>query len=180
MLQAEEDLLVIAAQSGNHKAFNVLVLKYQKSLLRFAYQLSNDAEMAHDAVQDCWIKSTKNLHQLNDPRAFKSWLYRLVKWRVTDLIRIKVKHQMRITNEFDEQLSPYNEVNKDNQYEDGVGKLTKVIRQLPTIEKQIIHLFYLDEMSLAEVAIVLAIPVGTVKSRLNRARKLLKQKLALA
>jgi len=42
MLQVEEDLLVIAAQSGNHKAFNVLILKYQKPLLRFAYKLSND------------------------------------------------------------------------------------------------------------------------------------------
>lgn len=54
--------------------------------------------------------------------------------------------------------------------------LSTALSRLPNIEKQIIHLFYLDEMKIAEISIVLEIPTGTVKSRLNRARQMLKQK----
>jgi len=187
MLQAEEDLLVIAAQSGNHKAFNVLVVKYQKPLLRFANRLCNDPELANDAVQDCWIKSTKTLRQLKDPRAFKSWIYRLVKWRVTDLLRFKVKHKARFgaeLHELDEQLLDEKKFIESAHLKQGdlkqsglkQSEIGMAIDKLPKVEKEIIHLFYLDEMKVAEVAIILGIPTGTVKSRLNRARALLKQK----
>jgi len=171
MLQAEEDLLVIAAQDGNHKAFEILVLRYQKPLVRFAYKISNDRDLACDAVQDSWIKSTKNLRQLKDPRAFKSWIYRLVKWRVTDLLRVQVKNKARFDNEINDNLVVENQVSSDSQ-----NDLSMAVNRLPAKEKQMIHLFYLDEMTIAEVAIILEIPAGTVKSRLNRARKLLQQK----
>ena len=171
MLQAEEDLLVIAAQRGNHKAFETLVLMYQQPLFRFAFKISNDHEIACDAVQDAWIKATKNLRQLNDPRAFKSWIYRLVKWRVTDLLRVQVKHSSRFDNEASENLAVESPAAADGQSE-----LIQAINRLPALEKQMIHLFYLDEMKITDVAIILDIPAGTVKSRLNRARKLLQQK----
>ena len=175
MLQAEEDLLVLSAQNGNHKAFNALFLKYQKPLLRFAFKLSNDQELAHDGVQDCWIKASKNLSQLRDPRVFKSWIYRMVKWRMMDLLRSKFKHDTRYTNEFNDVLNNENTL-ADNEYHSSKGsELSKAINQLPVLEKQIIHLFYLDEMKLVEISIILDIPVGTVKSRLYRARKLLQQ-----
>lgn len=60
------------------------------------------------------------------------------------------------------------------------SKIGIAIDKLPKVEKEIIHLFYLDEMKVAEVAIILGIPTGTVKSRLNRARALLKQKCNLS
>ena len=183
MLQAEEDLLVIAAQSGNHKAFNVLVVKYQKPLLRFANRLCNDPQLANDAVQDCWIKSTKTLRQLKDPRAFKSWIYRLVKWRVTDLLRFQVKHKARFSAELNEKQFIELDHLKQGDLKQSALKQSEIgmaIDKLPKVEKEIIHLFYLDEMKVAEVAIILGIPTGTVKSRLNRARALLKQKCNLS
>lgn len=172
MLQAEEDLLVMTAQSGNHKAFNALVIAYQKPLLRFAYKLGNDHELANDAVQDCWIKISKNLYQLKDPRAFKSWIYRMVKWRTTDLLRVKNNDKTISEDKFIEEAIVDNSSQKNNQSE-----LSSAINRLPEIEKQMIHLFYLDEMKLTEISLILDIPVGTVKSRLNRARKLLQHKL---
>ena len=175
MHQAEEDLLVLAAQNGNHKAFNILIKYYQKKLLRFAFKLSNDQEMANDAVQDAWVKSTKNLRQLKDPRAFKSWIYRLVKWRITDLLRQKTRYRERFTDNLSQQSDFTHQRESENDSE-----LSAAIKRLPAIEKQMIHLFYLDEMKLSEIGAVLNIPTGTVKSRLNRARKLLKQKFDLS
>jgi len=172
MQQAEQDLLVIAAQSGNHKAFNLLFLTYQKPLVGFAYKICGDQEMAKDAVQDSWMKSTKTLRRLKDPRAFKSWIYRLVRWRTTDLIRQKVSRKELDETDLDAQV----ETITPETSSDDTTELNNAINQLPPIEKQMIHLFYLDEMKLTEISAVLEIPKGTVKSRLNRARNLLKQK----
>jgi RNA polymerase sigma factor (sigma-70 family) len=180
MLQAEEDLLVISAQGGNHKAFNLLVLTYQKALLRFAYKLCHDHELANDAVQDCWIKVSKNLYQLKDPRVFKSWLYRTLKWRVTDLFRAQLRDKKKCDNGLNEGFTGNNQETDYVHTSDVKSELSNAIKRLPAVEKQMIHLFYLDEMKLAEISIILDIPVGTVKSRLNRARKLLQQKFDLS
>jgi len=129
MLQAEEDLLVLAAQDGDHSAFEYLHKKYHKPLLRYAFKVCQNQEIAQDAVQNSWLKLAKNIRKLKDPRVFRELRY--------------------------------------------------AINRLPSIEKQMIHLFYLEELKISEISMILGIPVGTVKSRLNRARKQLKQKFEL-
>ena len=171
MLQAKQDLLVLEAQGGNQKAFNILYRLYNKSLLRFAFKISNNDEITVEAVQQAWIKLSKNLRRLHDPRVFKSWLYRCVRWRVLEGLRTLQKQRQRF-EEFDEVIHQQNDSTQD-QNEIGI---IEIINSLPTTEKLMIHLFYLDEMRLVEISNVLEIPVGTVKSRLNRARKLLKEK----
>ena len=177
MLPAEEDLLVMAAQRGNQQAFRILFKHYQQALLRFAYKLSADQDIANEATQQCWITSAKNLHKLRDPRAFKSWLYRLTRWRTLDLLRQQQRndelHQQDINDVDIETLTDSQSMTSDNT---DTSSLIEAIERLPAIEKQIVHLFYLDDLSLAEISIVVDIPTGTVKSRLNRARHLLKQK----
>jgi len=171
MNQAEQDLLVLAAQNGNHRAFDVLVRHFHKPLVSFAVKISNDVELSRDAVQESWIKTAKNMRKLKDPRAFKSWIYRLVRWRILDLLGIRNRELLR-NETIDENLllAPHSE------YSDDKEEATSLISQLPDTEKEIIHLFYLDELRITEISIVLGIPVGTVKSRLNRARNLLREK----
>ncbi|MET1257308.1 RNA polymerase sigma factor [Aliikangiella maris] len=182
MLQAEEELLVLAAQEGSHDAFNQLVQYFQKPLLMFAYKLSSDMELSRDAVQDSWIRLAGRLGRLDDPRAFKSWIYRTVRWRVLDLLRTRKTVQIELddicceANQNHDNLAVQHSV--DNPQADNQQVLTVAINQLPAIERQIIYLFYLDEMKLIEIAFVLDIPLGTVKSRLNRARKMLKEKFS--
>jgi len=169
--QAELDLLVLTAQNGSHKAFGLLVEIHHKPLVGFAFKLGNDRELANDAVQESWIKAAKNLRKLKDPRAFKSWIYRLVRWKVLDMLRRK-SNELTQFEELDEESSSnvLDSEPSDNE------SLSIAIKQLPKTEKQIIHLFYLDEMKLAEISLILEIPIGTVKSRLNRARNMLKKK----
>lgn len=171
MNQAEQDLLVLTAQSGSQQAFGLLFKFYHKPLVGFAFKLSNDSELSNDAVQDAWIKVAKNIRQLKDPRAFRSWIYRVVRWKLTDLLRKRSREG--------NQVEELNEETTSNLVENRTGEdetLSIALSRLPNIEKQIIHLFYLDEMKITEISIVLEIPAGTVKSRLNRARQMLKQK----
>ncbi len=171
MNQAEQDLLVLTAQTGNQQAFGLLFKRYHKPLVGFAFKISRDNELSKDAVQEAWIKVSKNIRQLNDPRAFRSWIYRLVKWKLTDLQRKRGRESNQV-EELNEEITSNlveNEITEDE-------TLSLALSRLPNTEKQIIHLFYLDELKITEISLILEMPVGTIKSRLNRARQMLKHK----
>lgn len=177
---AEQDLLVLAAQSGNQRAFAALFKLHHRSLLRFAVRFCADPELARDAVQDAWLGMTNALPGLHDPRAFRSWLYRRVRWRLLDVMRTSKHQAEQSLQEIDETaLAPVD----DNSHaalkqNDDSDLLQSALAGLPLIDRQAIELFYLQQLQINEIAIVLEIPVGTVKSRLNRARKLLRELLA--
>ncbi|MCW8878320.1 MAG: RNA polymerase sigma factor [Kangiellaceae bacterium] len=178
MHQAEEDLLVIAAQSGNQKAFQLLYSRYQQSLSRFAYKLCGDAEMAQDALQEAWFKTARSIRKIEDPRTFRSWIYRVVRWRCLDLMR-QFSSKQKLYEMFDELEHSVSDSSAIEAAIEQSEELSAAIERMPALEKQMIHLFYMDELKITEIASVLNIPSGTVKSRLNRARQLLKQKFAL-
>jgi RNA polymerase sigma factor (sigma-70 family) len=166
MHQAQQDLLVLEAQNGNENAFECLVIFFHPQLVSFASSLCSNHALAQDAVQDVWIKISKKLSTLKDPRAFKSWLYRALRWRVLDLVKAKT-YQFETINEISVSVE-LDESEIENL------ELRKVIDTLPVRERTVIYLFYLAELSLVEIAVILEIPVGTVKSRLNKARSNLK------
>lgn len=179
MNQAEIDLLVLTAQQGSQKAFGKLFKYFHQPLVGFAFKLSNNKELANDAVQDTWIKVSKNIRKLSDPRAFRSWLYKLLRWRIIDYQRKNTSDLISIDDKSIDDSVFIQDSGKQNYSEIDSRKdeiLSVAIRSLPSIEKQIIHLFYLEELKISEIAIVLDIATGTIKSRLNRARKMLKQK----
>lgn len=172
MHQAEIDLLVLAAQDGNAAAFGRLVRHFDAPLRRFAYSVGADAELAHDAVQEAWLTVARSLRRLDDVRAFRSWLFRAVRWKVLDRLRQPASRELPLDAVEAEALLD----DREPVVDDGDG-LRTAPRQLPAIDRQALQLFYLQEMSVAEVALALDVPAGTVKSRLNRARKQLKQHL---
>ena len=169
MLQAEQDALVMLAQKGNNKALEMLFRHVSPGMSRYAYRLCGDADLAQEVVQDVWVKSLKTLRRLEDPRAFKSWIFRAVKWRALDTLR-----KGKADNKLKEKAF---QPEQEEQNVDTEHNLSALIAELPHGEKQLVYLFYQEEMQLGEISIIEEIPVGTVKSRLNRARQRLKDKL---
>lgn len=170
MEQAKIELLVIEMQLGNDSAFKEVFDYFQPLLLRFSYKTCRNEQMAKDAVQNSWLKISKSINKLNDPRTFKSWLYQMVRWQSLDLIKKAKKDPIDFT---DQEL---NSVDSDQNAETSPSLLA-LIDLLPDIDRQAIYLFYLEEMTLNEIAIILSTPIGTIKSRLNRARATLKVKI---
>jgi RNA polymerase sigma-70 factor (ECF subfamily) len=169
MHQAQQDLLVLEAQNGNEKAFECLVVFFHPQLINFASNLSGNHALSKDAVQDVWFSISKKLNKLEDPRAFKSWIFRALRWRVLDLVKAK-SYQFETFDESSMSVA-IDESELERQ------QLKKMIEKLPDKDRTVIYLFYLAELSLAEIALILEIPVGTVKSRLSRARESLQQQL---
>jgi RNA polymerase sigma-70 factor (ECF subfamily) len=172
MLQAEQDALVILAQSGNEKALAMLCEALQPSLVRFAYKLCNNQQWALDASQEAWIKSIKSLVRMDDPRVFKSWLFRAVRWTVLDCVR---KH--RSEEEKQLSLARATDIEEPLQNETNELSLREMISDLPEDERQAIYLFYHEDMRLSEIAIVQDVPLNTVKTRLYRGKAKLKLRL---
>lgn len=166
--QGELDALVIAAQTGNKQALELLFEYYQSDFLRFAYKLCSDQQQAKDAVQDVWLKSVTTLSRLDDPGAFKAWMFRAIKWRVMDAFR-----RQKTRDQAAQTLSGLSQDHAEKP-SDEFETLQFHINHLPDAEKEAIYLFYQSDLSLAEIAAIQGVPGGTVKSRLNRARNRLK------
>lgn len=169
MLQAEQDALVLLAQSGNEKALAMLFAEVHPGLMRFAYKLCADSQLASDVVQDAWLKSMKNLLRLNDPRAFKSWVYRAVRWTALDQLR-----QQKTRGNIQQAIAQDVQTEESPEPEQKRWSLNEMMAALPENEKQAVYLFYHEDMRLSEIAIVQDVPLGTVKTRLFRAKAKIK------
>lgn len=169
--RAKEERLVLAAQAGNERAFEALHRLYQPSLLRFSYRLCGDDAMARDAVQDAWMMTLRFLGQQFPLHAFRARVFKAVRWRTLDRIR-------RRTSAATEEL---NEDHVPDESPEGWAtsdQLRRLIKALPTDEGEALYLFYLEDLNIAEVAVIQDVPSGTVKSRLSRARNRLREELA--
>ena len=167
-----DEYLVAAARTGDRKAFAMLAERWHGRLVAHAWRLTGDREAARDAAQAGWVEIVRGLHGLKDERAFAAWAYRLVSRRCARQIGAAVRDRSLVA-ELGEM--------PEGEIADGDGldrfSLRRAIAALPPEQKSAIALFYLEDMSVAEVAVALNVPAGTVKTRLMHARRKLRAAL---
>ena len=157
--------LVERASQGDHEAFGVLVGAHLARLDTAARLILRDPELARDAVQEATLRAWKNLRGLRDPSRFDAWLHRLTVNACLDLAR---KRRGRF---FEVELTPLH----DAPVPDATSRVADALyveRMLTAVEpaqRAVVVLHYYLDLSLPETAAALGIPVGTAKSRLNRA-----------
>ncbi len=145
-------------------------------LYRIAYSWCHDPALADDLVQETLIKALKNSHQLRDPNTVRSWLYRILSncWR--DHFR-----RLRETVDIDDMvLAEENTPELNHDRLEVVERVRDAVATLSVGQRQVITLVDLEGCSYIEVAEILEIPIGTVMSRLCRARRALKEILLAA
>ncbi len=144
------------------------VKTYQYQLYVIAYTILKNEEDAQDAVCSAILKGYEHLDQLKNPRKFKSWMIAITK---NEALQIKRKRVELPGNEMVEELIG----GINDKYDD--NELWDIVQTLKEEFRLVIVLFYYNDLSMWEIAEVLDIPLGTVKSRLNRGRKILKMAL---
>lgn len=170
---SEDELLAIRCQLGERAAFDELVTQWGPRLRTYLRRLlASDAD-ADDLVQDVWLRALRGLPGLRDPARFRSWLFGIAHRAMID--RLRERYASRIDDAAEPEqigaLDPAFEREIDRQVlEQGLASLL-----LP--DRETISLFYLEGLSLAEIAGTQCIPIGTVKSRLHRARISLRRNL---
>jgi RNA polymerase sigma-70 factor (ECF subfamily) len=157
--------LVASARLGDRRSFALLAQRWNGKLIAHAWRLLRDQDLAKDAVQDGWAEIVRSLPQLREDRAFPAWAYRIVS-RVCARQIGRSQSERRLAAEIEAvpEVAP-EEADLD------IGTLQRAIRLLPPEQQAAIALFYLEEMSVAEVAVALNVPAGTVKTRLMHARR---------
>ncbi len=163
--------LVLAYQSGNPKALSELVKRWHLKFCRKAFFIVKDPDTAKDIAQESWSIIINKLDSLKDPNSFGGWAMRIVHTRGIDYLRAQSRQtrtKKAIFNNPQLEDEPYTENEKLTQ------KVLETIRELSFEQQQVVRLFYLKEFSLTEIADLLKIKKGTVKSRLFHAREKLK------
>ncbi|GAA6152631.1 RNA polymerase sigma factor [Pseudoteredinibacter isoporae] len=166
---AQIELWVLEAQAGDQKAIARLYHQFSRALERYALLQCQNRDMAIDACQDSWERCCHKLKQLKDPSAFRAWLFRNVRNRITDLARKSLAEENRKT-QLEAESGQSEEFGSQNDQTGEHLQLWKAINALPQQERQCVYLFYQEEFSIREIALTLGVTDGTVKSQLSRAR----------
>ena len=148
--------------------------KRRELLYRLAFSWCHNPALADDLVQDAMVKALKNARQLKELSAIKGWLSKILANCWYDYLR-----RTRETVDLDN--LPYEEISSEgdeHEQQDIVSRVRAMIATLPVGQRQVITLVDLAGFSYIEIAEILDIPVGTVMSRISRARNALRAKLA--
>ena len=164
-----DSLLVLQYKSGDKKALGILVKRYHRRLCRHSYGYTHDIDSAKDIVQDCWNIIINKIDFLKDPNAFGSWAMRIVTRKSLDYVNKKTKDRERVN-----EIPPLKQDDLEIEHSLMMQKLSRAITSLPQDQQTVLRLFYTQEYSLKEIACILEISIGTVKSRLFHAREKLK------
>ncbi len=185
-MKSNELWLVEQSRQGDVDAFEELIKDYKKSAYNVALRVLRNVEDAEDASQEALIKVYKNIQNFNMQSTFKVWMYRIVVNTCLDFKRKKVISAVSIDENID--LGGNNEVQREIADNSGnpdamVEKkyngmlVNDALNKLDDDYKTIIVLRDIQGFAYNEIAEILSCNLGTVKSRLNRARKNLKQLL---
>ena len=171
-----DEYLVLLSQAGSTDALDGLARRWTPRLLRYAARMlggSGDGpETARDVVQETWLGAIRGLRGLRDPAQFPAWIYGIATRKCADAIRANSRRRRFDTQHAAGTSAPESGVAPEHQID-----LATAIRELPPMHRAVVHLFYREEMSVDEIASILTIPEGTVKSRLHHARAALKRQL---
>jgi RNA polymerase sigma-70 factor (ECF subfamily) len=186
MTDNDERLLIDRCKQNDRAAFDELVRKYEKRVYNLAYRLSNHYDEANDISIDAFIRVFQAIKMFRGDANFSTWLFRIV-------TNVYLDRRKRTRNKQHLSLEEYIELEENTvarQIEDpaptpGVAVeqnertnlLQGAIVTLPHDQRAMILLYHTEGLSYEEIASVLELPIGTVKSRLNRARLKLREKL---
>ena len=168
-----DEYLVAAAQAGDGRAFDLLARRWNKKLIAHAWRLSGDGEAAREAAQMGWVEIARGLSGLRDQRAFPAWAYRIVS-RICARQIGDAQRRRRFDADIAAQLDADQAERATEQHSD---LLRTAIKRLPAEQRSAIALYHFEDMSVAEVAVALNVPAGTVKTRLMHARRKLRAAL---
>lgn len=181
MADSKEHSLIRKAKQGDEGSMEALLLSCTKKAYSIAYRFLEDEENAMDAVQESYIKAFRNIGNFNEQSSFSTWIYRIVVNCCKDMLKKRKKEfEKNIISENDDYIkenisdtgpTPEEElIRKENRI-----TITACLNRLEKEQREIIILRDIHQFSYSEIAEILGISEGTVKSRLNRGRNKFKE-----
>ena len=178
----EENRLVEQSKQGDEEAFGVLVKKYKTKVFNLAYSFTKDRETADDLAQEVFIKVYYALEKFKFKSGFGTWLYRIAVNHLKDHLRKHAKERHISLEALGREPSlSEDEIKKKEKAQEAADRkklLYESLQSLPEKYQVILSLRDIQGHSYEEIAGILRLSPGTVDSRLHRARKMLRKKIA--
>jgi RNA polymerase sigma-70 factor (ECF subfamily) len=181
----QDQALIRRVNRGDASAFNDLIVKYEKLVFNFAYRLAENYDDANDIAQEAFVRAYGAIRTFRGDCAFSTWIFRITTNVFLDERKRRKAHPVQSLDEGERQEDraavqvedpgPTPEQIADNKERRRV--LVQAIQSLPEYQRAMIVLYHVHQRSYEEIAETMGLPLGTVKSRLNRARLALKEKL---
>jgi len=163
-----DSTLVAAARAGDHDAFAELVRRYQRLVYAVSYRLLRDQTLAEDVTQDAFVRAYLSLDRFRGT-SFRAWVLRIAHNAALDQLRSLARHRHVPLEDVPERPEPSSSFGPV-EHEGLTAALEAALAALPPDQRAVVLLADVEGLPYDEVAEVLAIPLGTVKSRLARAR----------
>ncbi|PPE67968.1 RNA polymerase sigma factor RpoE [Caldimonas caldifontis] len=189
-MSADADTLLIErVKRGDQKAFDLLVIKYQRKIERLIARMVRDTDLIQDIAQETFIRAYRALPQFRGESAFYTWLYRIaVNTAKKSLVELKrdplVTESARLSADEEDETSRVENELTDGETPDAVlaskevaATVNAAIEALSDDLRQAITLREIEGLSYEEIAEVMNCPIGTVRSRIFRAREAIAQRL---
>lgn len=165
-----DELVVVRCQLGERAAFGELVDRWHRPLWSFVHRMVPNPARSDDLAQETWLRVVRGLPGLAAPDRFGAWLFTLARRAVYDELRQSYR-------QVDSDPLPAAEESGPDTGTDDFGRLLdrlelqSALAELEPREREVVALFHFADLPLSDVAEILAVPPGTVKSRLHRARQ---------
>lgn len=182
----DDQALIARCQAGSRDAFDELISRYQRRVYTFAYRLAGNADDAADIAADTFVRVYTAIGSFRGDSSFVTWLFRVV---TNIYLDHRKRRRNRQTQSLDdvvalEESSVHRQVEDEGptphevaEANERTAALQAAISALPEFQRMMIVMYHVDGMAYEEIAETLQLPLGTVKSRLNRARLALRKKL---
>lgn len=177
---ADDADLVRAFLAGDERAFREIVTRYQVRLLNFIYRTIGDRERAEDLVQEVFIRVYRHLARFDQSKKFSTWIYTIASNLAKNELRNRSRNPLvlfqTLTQGWDDEERPLEFEDPDARPDDQYRKrhlrelIDKFVAELPPHHREVFVLRELEGKSYEEIAEITSCNLGTVKSRLNRAR----------
>ena len=165
-----DEILVTRCQEGCRESFDLLVRRWQRRLWRYARRLTGHDDAAWDVMQEAWMAMLRQIRKLSDPAWFAVWAHRIVRNKCADHVRRASRQRSLVEN-----LRQQATVDEDPPREGHGDAVAEALRRLPPDRQELLALRYGQDLNIIEIAVILGIPVGTVKSRLHHTREELRK-----
>jgi RNA polymerase sigma-70 factor (ECF subfamily) len=172
----EQELLAVRCQLGEMAAFDELVARWHTPMWQYVRRMVDRNEIADELIQETWLRVLRGIGNLREPRQIVPWMFGIARRVMVDRLRQKYRQEALLENALDD-LRGAEDEEFPFERSDEIANVLEKLDGMPLPQRELLTLYYLDELSIDEVGQVLGIPTGTVKSRLYHARQTLKEAL---
>jgi RNA polymerase sigma-70 factor (ECF subfamily) len=171
-------LLVHRCQRGDRSAFERIVAMWERPLFYYLRRLAPSEEDTWDLLQETWLKVFRAIGSIRDPRTLPAFLYRTARNNAISRLRIPGFHEITTTGNGADLASLQPSTDDDVSAFDDAEQVHHALDQIPLAQREALTLFFLRDLSLEEIAELLAVPVGTVKSRVYYGKQAIRKILS--